>query len=71
MKNPILATVWLLLLFCSCRKERPLQNLSTSGFKQFLIPQGQHYATENSLKAVEATEMKFVVKFDSSVIYKA
>lgn len=70
MKNPILATVWLLLLFCSCRKETPLQNLSTSGFKQFLIPQGQHYATENHLKAVEATEMKFVVKFDSSAIYK-
>jgi len=70
MKNPILATVWLLLLFCSCRKETPPQNLSTSGFKQFLIPQGQHYATENHLKAVEASEMKFVVKFDSSAIYK-
>ena len=65
----MLAAVWLFLLFCSCRKETALQILSTSSFKQFTIPKGQHYATENNIKAVEITEMKFVVKFDSSAIY--
>ena len=69
MKNPISVAVCLLLL-CSCHKETPLQNLSTSSFKQFLIPQGQHYATENTIKAVDVTELKFVVKFDSSAVYK-
>jgi hypothetical protein len=71
MKNPILTGFLLLLLFSNCRKETPSQNLATSSFKEFLIPKGQHYATENKLKAVEITEMKFVVKFDSSAIYNA
>ena len=70
MKNPILAVLCLLLLFSSCRKETPSQNLSTSSFKQYLIPHGQHYATENSIKAVDVTELKFVVKFDSSAVYQ-
>ncbi len=48
----------------------PSQNLSTSSFRQFTIPQGQHYATENSIKAVGVAEMKFVVRFDSSAVYQ-
>jgi hypothetical protein len=71
MKNPLLmAAVCLLMLFSSCRKETPSQYLSTSGFKQYTIQRGQHYATENPVKAVETAEMKFTVKFDSSAIYQ-
>lgn len=71
MKNPILiAAAWLLLFFCSCRKEPFHQNLSTPAFQQFIIPQGQHYTTGSNMKAVETTELKFTVKFDSSAVYK-
>lgn len=71
MKNPTLLAAWLLLLLASCRKENPSQNLSTpNNFQQFTIPQGQHYALQNNIKPIETGEMKFVVKFDSSAIYK-
>lgn len=71
MKNPILLAAWLLLLLSSCRKENASHNLSTpTNFQQYTILQGQHYALENSLKAIETGEMAFVVKFDSSAIYK-
>lgn len=70
MKNPIqLAVACLLLIFCSCSKQDLSQNLSTPGFKQFVIPKGQHYTTDNPLKSIETTSLKFVVKFDSSAIY--
>lgn len=70
MKNPFLFAVCLLLLFCRCTKEKLPENLSTSAFKQFLIPKGQHYTTDNVIKAVETAELKFTVKFDSSAIYQ-
>ncbi|HEX8314904.1 MAG TPA: hypothetical protein VF609_07925, partial [Flavisolibacter sp.] len=71
MKNPFsLAIVCLYLFCCSCSKETPLQNLSTPAFQQFIIPKGQHFATGNNLRAVETSELKFVVKFDSSAIYQ-
>jgi hypothetical protein len=71
MKNPILyAAAWLLLFCCSCSKESLSENLSTNGFQQFTIPKGQHYASNNSVKAVELAELKFTVKFDSSAIYQ-
>jgi len=71
MKNPTLLAAWLLLLLASCRKENAPQNLSTSPrFQQFTILQGQHYSLENNIKSVEKGEMKFLVKFDSSAIYK-
>lgn len=59
-----------LLLLCSCKKENPVENLSTTPFTQYVIPQGQHYATANPLKAIETSKLKFVVKFDSSAIYR-
>jgi hypothetical protein len=70
MKNTFLMAALSLLLFGSCQKENPAQNLSTPRFKQYTIPQGQHYATENPWKAIETSELKFVVKFDSSAIYQ-
>lgn len=64
------AAIWLLLLFCSCRKEPIQPNAVTTSFRQFLIPQGQHFATGNAYKSVEIKEQKFTVKFDSSAIYQ-
>ena len=63
------AACGLLFLF-SCRKEKFPGKLSIPEFKEFVIPQGQHYATQNDSKAVETSELKFVVRFDSSAIYK-
>ncbi|HVF97889.1 MAG TPA: hypothetical protein VM871_11230 [Flavisolibacter sp.] len=71
MKNTLLFLSFALLLFCRCSKKEPSENLSTpSAFKEFIIPQGQHYATENAFKPVEADEVKFFVRFDSSAIYQ-
>ncbi|HUC82255.1 MAG TPA: hypothetical protein VMR70_15225 [Flavisolibacter sp.] len=71
MKNTLLLASAMLLLFCtSCKKESLAENLSTSGFTQYVIPKGQHYATQNAVKSIETTELKFVVKFDSSAIYQ-
>lgn len=71
MKKPVLLAAFALLLFCRCSKSGVLENLSTSpSFQEFIIPQGQHTATENPFKPVETSEVKFVVKFDSSAIYQ-
>ncbi|MDB5206261.1 MAG: hypothetical protein JWR72_1336 [Flavisolibacter sp.] len=74
MKTSLLYVAACLIFFCSCSKESGPENLSTStpvaSFKQFLIPQGAHYATENIFKPLEITELKFRVKFDSSAIYQ-
>lgn len=68
------AAACLFLCFCSCRKTDPSSDLSTPGsgstFTQFVIPKGQHYASENGYKPIETAELKFVVRFDSSAIYK-
>lgn len=73
-KNLALAAV-LLFFVCSCRKEAVPQNSSASAtqtalFKEYLIPKGEHYATDNAVKAIETAELKFAVKFDSSAIYQ-
>lgn len=75
MKKTVLyCVVLLLVLSTGCTKEAISDNLSTSPavphFVQYVIPKGKHYATSNPYKAVEGTEMKFVVRFDSSCIYK-
>lgn len=70
MKNTLLAAAFALLLLGSCRKENLPLNLSTTGFTEFVIPQGQHSATANTFKAIETTGLRFTVKFDSSAIYQ-
>jgi hypothetical protein len=39
------------------------------GYKEYLIPANQHYATDNGLKLVNAKVMHFQALFDSSCIY--
>ena len=79
MKNPVLLSAALLLLcLASCKKEAA-ENLSTPAatstpaspdYVRYVIPRGAHYATNNDLKAVDCTELKFTVRFDSSAIYQ-
>ncbi len=61
----------LLLVVASCQKEKPLQSIApvSKPFTEFIIPEGKHYAHGNVFKAVETTELKFTVRFDSSAIY--
>lgn len=70
-----LAAAWLVLLFCACRKEDAFNATaatpaSSNAFKEYVIPQGEHYCTNNPFKPLEISELKFTVKFDSSAIYQ-
>lgn len=74
MKN-LFAVLWPVLLFCACQKEKTFETTlgaknSSPSFKEYIIPQGEHYATENPLKLLDLSELKFAVKFDSSAIYQ-
>ena len=37
---------------------------------EYTIPQGQHYAKQNTFQSVEYDELKFTVRFDSSAVYQ-
>jgi len=74
------------LLFIGCTKEINCHNKSKTvaeegatnkggspkliDYNNFTIRQGQHYCDQNGLKSVRTSEMKFLVKFDSSAIYQ-
>ena len=75
MKTVLYGAAALFLLCAGCQKENTSENLSTSvssssGFVQYVIPRGEHYATSNNYKTGDAGELKFTVRFDSSCIYK-
>lgn len=74
-KHLILPALAWLLLGTACQKQPLEENLSTpatsSGFVQYVIPKGEHYANGNNYKPVDLTEMRFTVRFDSSCIYQA
>ena len=40
-------------------------------FNKYTIRQGQQYCDQSGYKSVETSEMKFLVRFDSSAIYQA
>ena len=76
-KSALCSSAILLLFLAGCKKEVLSGNLSTppelpvaTGFVQYIIPKGEHYATANSYKSVEGAELKFTVLFDSTSIYK-
>ncbi|WP_315819110.1 hypothetical protein [Paraflavitalea speifideaquila] len=58
------ALLLLLLGLAACQKTD-----IPEGFKEYIIPKGAHYATENSYQVVNKTELHFLVLFDSSSIY--
>src|SRR5690349_7590945 len=70
------ATSYLLLyliLLAGCRKSSVdlpgIKPADTNGFTQYIIAAGQHYCNQSSYRSVESSEMKFLVKFDSTAIY--
>ena len=71
----ILITIAAALLFSSCsktadaifEKDTPANSYQ---FVKYTIKKGNHYCEGNSFKQIELSEMKFVVKFDSSAIYQ-
>jgi len=77
MKKPILWGMAVLLLFTSCSKAvdavaEKITNpppVTAGGFTRYLIKKGQHNAEGNVYKPVEVSEMKFVVRFDSTAVY--
>jgi hypothetical protein len=77
VKNPILCLAVALLLLSGCQKavdsviEKHISSVAenNNGFIKYTIPKGQHYTTANSYKTIETSELKFVVRFDSSAIY--
>jgi hypothetical protein len=66
------------ILFASCQKEiddpKPIQATSPlvqpGGFISYKIRQGEQFCDKSGIKSIETSEMKFVVKFDSSAIYQ-
>ncbi len=75
--------IQLLLLIClcavtGCEKPYTLTPADTAvttpqpSFVKYLIKKGRHYANDDSTKIVivKTSEMKFIVKFDSSAIYQ-
>jgi hypothetical protein len=64
------------LLFSSCTKEypNPVENINknqsySSPFTRYTIRQGHQFCDQSTFVAVEYSELKFVVRFDSTAIY--
>jgi hypothetical protein len=81
MKNYLSLTWVALLILCSCHKEITTPAGSTTGdtekdsvvvvpdFVEYSIYKGQQYCDKSTYKPIDLTELKFVVKFDSTAIY--
>lgn len=79
MKNLSTTILLLTLLIASCSKKSdttaaptvpPVSNPTNNSFTVYTIDQGAHYAGGNIYKALDLTEQKFIVRFDSSAIYQ-
>jgi hypothetical protein len=65
------------LLLTSCQKDIPGTGTntmpgkpnSTPTFTDYTIKKGNQYCDQNNYRAIETSEMKFLVRFDSSAIY--
>ncbi len=42
-----------------------------AGFIKYTIRSGEHYTSQNGYKPIETSELKFVVRFDSSAVYQS
>ena len=77
MKKPFTCIIVILLFFTGCNKpvdytidNNFLSSQPTPGFILYTIKKGAHYAADNFYQHVEISELKFIVRFDSSAIYK-
>lgn len=64
----------ILLLLCSCEKSREdsviINHLAVNGFIQYTIKAGEQYCDQNPYKQTNYSELKFIVKFDSTAVYQ-
>jgi len=79
MKKPILLGVAIVFLLSGCKKavdaivEKGTSKTTTTtadGFVKYTIRKGQQYCDQNGYKAVDVSELKFTVRFDSSAVYQ-
>ena len=68
-----------MLALCSCKKnidvdvaEQPKTDVisSSNSMTEYLIKQGQQYCDKSMYQAINTSELKFMVQFDSSAIYQ-
>ena len=77
MKNNLLLPVLILFTFSCCTKEKTITQKQTvatipvTGFSKYTIKKGAQFANENAYVQSNYSELKFIVKFDSSAIYKS
>ncbi len=69
MKN-IIVYITCILIFCITGCGKPGNGSDDKGFVHYLIRAGQHYSDQNPFRAVSYSDLKFIVKFDSSAIYQ-
>ena len=74
MKDRILCVLLMALMATSCTKDAAIENAAPPannhpGYKEFIIPKGEHYALENDFRSTRVRQLKFSVVFDSSCIY--
>jgi hypothetical protein len=80
MKMPVCYGAAVLCLLSACQKEldpitAPESTITTPttapGFTEYLIPRGEHYADKSTYQPVDLTDLRFVVRFDSSAVYQS
>ena len=78
MKTLLSLAFFTILLLTSCEKnvaivqEKVVDVIPTnpSSYTEYIIKQGQHFSDKSNYVPINTTELKFVVKFDSSAIYQ-
>jgi hypothetical protein len=74
LKNVLTAFVLLLLISCQKEISKDTQPVTPpvplNQWVEHTIAKGTHNSNKNSFRAVNTTEMRFVVKFDNSAIYQ-
>lgn len=77
MKNQFLLASLVMLALCSCKKNIDVAEQSKAevvsqpnSMTEYMIKQGQQYCDKNMYQAINTSELKFVVQFDSSAIYQ-
>ncbi len=77
MKMPFFIISITVLILISCKKTDVILtktddkgNLASEDFTTYTIKQGEHYCDGSALLNVEYEALNFIVKFDSSAIYK-
>ena len=74
VKNRALCVLLIVLIAGSCKKDEAVENAAppasnTPGYKEYIIPKGDHYALQNDFRPTRIRQLKFSVLFDSSCIY--